>query len=368
MKTIGIGIVGCGNICDIYFENAKRFDNITVVGCADLLPERAQEKAEEHELPKAYGSVEEMLADPDVDIIVNLTIPAAHDEVALAALEAGKHVYGEKPLALELAGAREMLDLAAKKDLRVGCAPDTFLGGRLQTARKLIDDGWIGKPVSGTAFMQCPGHESWHPNPGFFYQKGGGPMFDMGPYYLTALVSLLGPVRRTCASTHAAFPQRTMTCEEKFGEVVDVEVPTHYAGVLDFEQGAAVSVVTSFDVRAHKLPNLELHGTTGSLSLGDPNNFGGPLEICRSAEEGWKEVPMSHKYTENSRVLGVADMAKAIQTGRPHRACGELAYHVLEVMHSFETASESGQHTLLESTCQRPNALDMDLPEGILDH
>lgn len=367
MKTVGIGLVGCGNICDIYFENARRFENITMIGCADILPERAREKAEQYELAKAYASVEEMLADPKVELVVNLTIPAAHGEIALAALEAGKHVYGEKPLALELKNARRMLDVAAKNGLRVGCAPDTFLGGRLQTARKLIDDGWIGQPVSGTAFMQCHGHETWHPNPAFFYQQGGGPMLDMGSYYLTAFVSLLGPVHRTCASTRAAFPQRTITSEEHYGQTVDVEIPTHYAGVLDFEQGAAVSVVTSFDVWAHKMPNLEIHGTTGSLSLGDPNNFSGPLEICRSPEEGWKEVPLSHAYTENFRCLGVADMAQAIQSGRPHRASGDLAYHVLEIMRSFETSSESQFHTLLESTCQRPRAMDMDLPQGILD-
>jgi len=356
-NPVPVGVIGCGNISGIYLENAHRLDAIDVVACADLIPERAKERAVAFFVPRAC-TVDELLEDPSIRIVLNLTVPRAHTEVALAALQAGKSVYNEKPLTITRDDARRLLDLAAERDLCVGCAPDTFLGGSHQTTRKLIDDGAIGEPVAATAFMVCHGHESWHPDPEFYYEVGGGPLFDMGPYYLTALVNLLGPVRRVCASARASFPRRTITSELKRGKVIDVEIPTHVAGVLDFASGAVGSLIMSFDVWHSHLPLIEVHGAEGSLSVPDPNGFGGPVRLRRAADEEWAEVPPAFGHLENSRGLGVADMATALQTGEPHRANGELAYHVLDVMHALHESSESGQHVEIESTCERPAPLE----------
>ena len=367
MKKTKIGIIGCGNISGIYFKNCQQFfKNIEVAACADLVKERAEAKAKEFGVAKAC-TVDELLADPSIDIVVNLTIPKAHAEVAIAALKAGKHVHGEKPLSVNRTDAKAILALAKKKGLRVGSAPDTFLGAGIQTCRKLIDDGWIGRPVSATAFMQCPGHESWHPSPEFYYEVGGGPMLDMGPYYLTALVNLLGPVKRVTGSTQSAFKNRMITSEPKFGKIVPVETPTHLAGVMDFANGAVGTIITSFDVVAHHLPNIEIHGTEGSLQVPDPNGFGGPVRIFRRGMSDWMDVPLSHSYPDNSRGIGVADLALAIQQNRPHRANGDLAYHVLDLMLSFQEASDSGKHVLVKSTCERPAPMPMGLSHGLLE-
>ena len=366
MGPVKVGIIGCGNISDIYCQAGRTFEAIDVVACADLLPERAEAKALEHGIAKAL-TPEALLADPEVEIVVNLTIPIAHGTVALAALEAGKHVYNEKPLAVTREDGRRMLELAQEKGLRVGCAPDTFLGGGLQTCIKLINDGWIGTPVSATAFMQCHGHETWHPDPDFFYQHGGGPMFDMGPYYLTALVAMLGRVKRVTGSTRVTFPERLITSEEKYGEVIKVNTPTHVAGILDFVNGAIGTIVMSFDVWAHTLPCIEIHGTEGSMSVPDPNSFGGPVKIRRMGAVEWSEVPLSHGYSENSRGLGVADMAAAIRGNRPHRASGELACHVLDLMHAFHDASNNGRHVKIRSKCKRPAPLPMGLRHGTVE-
>jgi predicted dehydrogenase len=366
MKPTKVGIIGCGNISGVYFQAGKAFDILDVVGCADLIPERAKAKAEEHRC-KAYASVEELLADPDIRIVMNLTIPNAHASVAFAALEAGKCVHNEKPLAITREDGRKMLELAKSKKLRVGCAPDTFMGGGIQTCVKLIDDGWIGEPIAATAFMTCHGHEGWHPDPEFYYKAGGGPMFDMGPYYLTALIALMGPVRRVTGSTRVTFPTRTITSQPKFGTVIEVDVPTHVAGILDFANGAIGTIITSFDVWAAELPRIEVYGTLGSLSVPDPNGFGGPVRIRRGGASEWSTVPLSHGYAENARGIGVADMAYAIRSGRPHRASGELAYHVLDIMHAFHDASDSGRHIDLQSTCARPKPLPMGLRHGLLD-
>lgn len=366
MTPTKVGIIGCGNISGIYFQAGKTFEILDIVGCADLLSERSCAKAEEHGC-KAYKSVDEMLADPDVEIIMNLTIPNAHASVAMATLEAGKCVHNEKPLAITREDGKKMLDLAKAKKLRVGCAPDTFMGGGIQTCVKLIDDGWIGEPIGATAFMMCHGHESWHPDPEFYYKAGGGPMFDMGPYYLTAMVALMGPVKRVTGSTRITFPTRTITSAPKYGTVVQVDVPTHVAGIMDFANGAVGTIITSFDVWAAELPRIEIYGTLGSLSVPDPNGFGGPIRIKRAGADGWSEVPLSHGYKDNSRGIGVADMAYALRSGRPHRASGELAYHVLDIMHAFHDASNAGKHIELESTCARPQPLPLGLRHGLLD-
>ncbi len=366
MEPVKVGVIGCGNISGIYFKAGKRFEMLDTLACADIDKGRAGAKAKEFEIARA-GTVKQLLADKSIEIVVNLTVPKAHGEVSLAALKAGKHVYSEKPLALTREEGQEILALAKENGLLVGCAPDTVLGAGIQTARKLIDDGWIGRPVSATAFMQCHGHESWHPNVEFYYEEGGGPMFDMGPYYLTALVSLLGPVARVCGSTGKGFAERMITTEEKWGKRIPVQIPTHVAGVMDFHKGAIGAIVTSFDVWASNLPHIEIHGTTGSLSVPDPNGFGGEVRLFRAGAEGWTAVPHSHGYADNARGLGVADMACALRSGRPHRANGDLAYHVLDIMHAFHDASESGRHVQLRSRCRRPQPMLMDLVDGQLD-
>ena len=367
MKKVGVGIVGCGKISGIYLKNMQTvFANLHVTAVTDLLPDRAKAAAEANKVPVAC-TIEEFFRRDDVEIVVNLTIPKAHAEVAERAVQAGKCVYNEKPLTVSREDGRKLLALAAEKGLRVGGAPDTFLGGGLQTCRKLIDDGAIGEPVAATAFMTCHGHEGWHPDPEFYYKAGGGPMFDMGPYYLTALVSLMGPVRRVTGSARVTFPTRTITSQPKRGQVIKVDVPTHVAGVLDFASGAVGTIITSFDVWAANLPRIEIYGTTGSLSVPDPNTFGGPIRLRKAGEKEWTEVPLTHGYAENSRGLGVADMAAAVAANRPHRANDKLTYHVLDLMHAFHDASNEGRHVSPQSTCQRPAAMPTGLAPGMID-
>ena len=355
MNPVKVGVIGCGSISGIYLERMqKTFEILEVVACADLVKERAEAKAAEWNVSKVC-SVKELLADPEIEFVVNLTIPAAHHEIGMAAFQAGKSVYGEKPLALTREEGNQLLEAAKANHLLLGSAPDTFLGGGLQTCRKLIDDGWIGSVVAANAFMMCHGHEGWHPNPEFYYQPGGGPMFDMGPYYLTALVSLIGPVSRVAAMTRRTFDERVIGSEPKKGTRIQVEVPTHIAGVLEFAQGALCTMITSFDVWAHELPYIEIHGTEGSLSLPDPNSFEGPVRIRRAGEETWQEVPLTHGYRENSRGIGPADMAYALRSGRPHRANGDLAYHILDIMHAFHDSAQEEKQIKIESTCDRPN-------------
>jgi predicted dehydrogenase len=288
-------------------------------------------------------------------------------EVCLAALNAGKHVYVEKPLAITREDGKKVISLAKEKGLRVGSAPDTFLGGGIQTCCKLIEDGWIGQPVAATAFMTCHGHESWHPDPEFYYEVGGGPMFDMGPYYLTAMIAMMGPVRRVTGSARMTFPQRTITSAPKYGKIIDVEVPTHVAGVLDFKNGAVGTIITSFDIWSAQLPRIEIYGSEGTLSVPDPNTFGGPVFVKRAGAAEWSQIPLTHGFAENSRGIGAADMAFALQSGRPHRANGEMAYHVLDIMHAFHDASDSGSHIELESSCDKPMPFPLGLTKDKLD-
>jgi predicted dehydrogenase len=365
-EPVKVGVVGCGTISGIYLKNAQWLKAFDIVACADLFVERAQARAAEYGVPKAY-TVAELLADPAVEIVLNLTIPNAHAEIGLAALAAGKSVYNEKPLAISRADGERMLALAAAKELRVGCAPDTFLGGGIQTCRALIDDGVIGTPVAAVAFMMNHGPEGWHPDPDFYYQVGAGPMFDMGPYYLTALINLIGPVRRVTGSAQITAPQRTITSEPKHGTIIAVNTPTHVAGVMDFASGAVGTIVTSFDVWGSNVPRIEIYGTEGTLSVPDPNTFGGPVRLNRAGTREWEDVPLTHGYAENSRGLGVADMAAAIRSGRPHRASGALAYHVLDLMHAFHDASREGKHIDIALTCDRPAPLPADLATGEVD-
>jgi predicted dehydrogenase len=359
-----IGVIGVGNISGAYFNTNRNFNFFDIVACADLDVERAKAKAEENGIARGC-SVDELLADDEIEAVINLTIPAAHGPIALRALESGKSVYNEKPLAVTREDGRAMLELAARKGLRVGCAPDTFLGGGQQTCRKLIDDGWIGTPVAATAFMLSRGPEGWHPSPEFFYKQGGGPMFDMGPYYLTSMVNLLGPVRRVTGSVRASFPERTVGSGDLKGQKISVDIDTHVAGVLDFHSGPIATLVTSFDVFGGQVPRIEIYGTEGTLSVPDPNTFGGPIQILRGGE--WNEVPLTHGYRENARGIGLADMIQAGRHNRPHRASGELSYHVLDLMHSFHDASREGRHITLESSCERPAPLPLGLSDGEID-
>jgi predicted dehydrogenase len=371
MNKMKVGIIGCGNISGIYLENSQWLQSLEVVAVADLVLERAQAKATEYNIPKAY-TVDDLLADPEIELVINLTVPQAHAEVSLAALHAGKHVYLEKPLAISLEDGEKVIETAKSQGLLVGCAPDTFLGGGLQTCRKLIDDGWIGEPIASTAFMMGRGPEGWHPDPDFFYQVGGGPMFDMGPYYLTALIHLMGPVTRVTGSTRISLLERTILSQAKYGQKISVNTPTHIAGVLDFANGAIGTMITSFDIfGGSQLPRIEVYGTMGTISVPDPNTFGGPVYVRRHGEENWSEIPLTHGFRENGRGLGVADMAYAAINGRQHRANGELAYHVLEIMHAFHSASAEGKHVELLSSCDRPKPLPVGFSKNtfhLLNH
>jgi predicted dehydrogenase len=353
---VRVGLVGCGYISNRYLHNATLFPEFEIVACADAVPQRAAERGAEYGVP-AVRTVAELLADPAIEVILNLTTPDAHASVAQAALDAGTGVYNEKPLAIALDDGKWLVETARTRGMRLGAAPDTFLGGGLQTCRQLIDEGAIGEPVAATAFMLIPGHERWHPQPDFYYQAGGGPLFDMGPYYLTALVSLLGPVRRVTGSTRATFPERTIRSGPRAGERIAVEVPTHLSAVLDFASGPIATLVTSFDVWASQAPKVEIYGAEGSLVLPDPNTFGGPVRLRGAGNVIWREISISRPYTKNSRGLGLADLAVGLRSGAPHRASGELAYHVLEVMHAVETASREGRHIEIASTCERPAPL-----------
>jgi predicted dehydrogenase len=372
IKPAKLGIIGCGNISGIYCQNAKKLEALDLAACADLIRERSEAKAKEYGIPKVL-SPEELLADPEIEIVLDLTVPKAHAEVALAAIEGGKSVYNEKPLAVTRADGKKILDAAKRKKVRVGCAPDTFLGAGIQTCRKLIDDGWIGQPIGAVAFFSCRGHERWHPDPEFYYEVGGGPVLDMGPYYITALVNLLGPVRRVTGSTRKSFETRTITSQPKYGKVIPVELPTHVAGTLDFVGGAVATIMLTFDVWEANLPRIEIYGTLGTLSVPDPNTFGGPVQLWVNGDlsagrvAGWKEVPLTHGYPENSRGLGVADMAAALRSGRPHRANGDMAFHVLDVMEAVDDASRSGKHIEVASTCERPHPFPMGLLPGTVD-
>lgn len=390
MDRFRVGVVGIGDISDVYLANLTRFpDIVEVVGCAGRDPAKARAKAAQHGLPKAYGSAAELIADPDVDIVLDLTTPEAHAGLNLAAIRAGKHVYSEKPLAATFAGSREIVEAADAAGLRVGCAPDTFLGGRLQTCRRLVDDGSLGDPVGASAFVVSPGHEWHHPNPAFFYQPGGGPLLDIGPYYLTALLALLGPVEAVAGMATRAFERRTVHAGPRAGETIDVDpdVDTHVTGILRFANGAIATLVASFDVWDSELPRMELYGTRGVVCIDDidplsgPNLFGGPV-LFRSAEDSrwrgvprrepappWTEVPILHPFTstshaDNARGIGLVDMAYAIRDGRPERAAGRMALHAVEVMEGILASARDGRFHAMTTTFERPAPLPVDWPAG----
>lgn len=364
-QPLNIGIIGCGNIFEAYGRGCQMFRSLNLRACADLNPEAVAAKADEFSI-KAMD-IADLLADPGIDLVINLTVPKAHAEVSSQILHAGKHAYSEKPLAVTLEEGQLLIALAREKGLRIGCAPDTFLGAGYQTCRKLVDSGFIGEPLAGTAFMLASGPESWHPNPAFFYQRGAGPMMDIGPYYITALVHLLGPVKAISAMTACARTERLATCKEHFGEMLPVEVPTHYTGNLLFECGALITMTISFDVAAHTHKPIEIYGSEGSLECPDPNTFEGPVSLFRRETREWNEMPLLFNYKENSRGIGVADMAHAIQSGRPHRCDGSMALHALEVMEAFEKSHQSRQWVETTVRCTQPAEFPLGMVSGVLD-
>lgn len=356
-KSVGIGIIGAGVISTIYLKNLTAlWNHVHVVGIADLFPERAAERAAEFGVQAL--TIDELLAHPEIEIVVNLTIPAAHAAVSLQVIAAGKHVHTEKPLATSLADGKAVLEAAARAGVLVGNAPDTFLGAGLQTVRRAIDDGLIGTPIAFNARMVTHGMEDWHPDPYFFYQPGGGPMLDMGPYYVTSLVSILGPVRSLSSRTSIGFAQRVITTENsaKKGDAIPVNTPTHIETVLELESGVTGTLTTSFDLWDETHSWYVIYGTEGTIRLPDPNYFGGPVKLY-DAQRQWRELDLVSDITEDSRGIGVADMARALRMGGDHRASGALGFHVLEVLLGAISSGESKQTVEIESTVERPAVL-----------
>lgn len=363
-----VAMVGVGAISGIYLQNITQvFKELELIGVCDLIRGRAEQAAAEYHIPKVYDSVEEVMADPEVEIVLNLTRPYEHYAVTKAALLAGKHVYTEKPLGATLEEGLELVALAKEKGLQLGGAPDTFMGAGIQTCRKLIEDGYIGTPVGAAAYMVCRGHESWHPDPAFYYQFGGGPMLDMGPYYLTALINLLGGVKTVTGMTRTSFPTRTITSQPHYGEVVQVEVPTYVTGIMEFASGVIGTIFTTFDVYVAQVSRIEIYGSEGTLSVPDPNGFGGEVRLFRAGSNEFKEIPLLFGYPENSRGLGLADMAKAIETGREFRADSNQLLHVLEVMTAFQRSSEQKRHIDIQTVYHRKPPMKTGLMKGILE-
>jgi predicted dehydrogenase len=357
MQKLRVGVVGCGNISAIYLKNCTMlFPEVEVLAVSDRLADRAKARAAEFGV-RACG-VQEILSDAGIDAILNLTVPLAHAEISRAAIAAGKSVYGEKPLAVTLSEGESLVDLAREKNVTLASAPDTFLGAGIQTCRALIDEGALGNPIGGSAFMVCGGHESWHPDPDFYYKEGGGPVLDMGPYYITALVALLGPVARVHGVAKRTFDERIITSQPKRGSRITVEVATHVSGLLEFSCGATVTIVMSFDGPGGTAHDpIEINGTEGTLRVPDPNTFGGPVRVRRRGAAEWREVPLRSGYAENSRGLGLADMARALRQNTVPRAGGNLALHVLEVMHGMHAAARAGAAYAVRHSCSRPDSM-----------
>ncbi len=348
-----VGFVGVGCISGIYLKNITEvFPNLEIAGVCDLIPERAEAAREKYGV-HIYKDMYELFADPTVDIVLNITRPNEHYAVTKAALEAGKNVYSEKPLSPVLSEARELYELAAKKRLLLGGAPDTFLGAGIQTARKLIDEGFIGVPVGAIARFAGHGPESWHPDPEFFYQPGGGPMLDMGPYYITALINLLGRVTAVSAMTKISFPERPITSAKKYGQRMPVEVDTFAAGSMRFANGAVAQMLATFDVYTTEGARIDVYGSEGTLSVPDPNTFHGPVRLLRAGEKEFCDVPLMFNYTDNSRGLGLADMAEAMENGRAHRANSMQQLHVVEVLNAFSASSAAHREIRIRSPFRR---------------
>ena len=350
MNRVKVAMIGVGNISGIYLKNiTTRFTEMKIVGLCDLVREKAEKAAAEYGIGKIYTDMYEAFDDPAVDLILNITRPFQHYEVTKQALLHGKHVYSEKPLGASIEEGRELVALAAERKLMVGGAPDTFLGAGIQTCKKLIDDGFIGRPVGASGFMMSHGPESWHPDPEFFYKYGGGPMMDMGPYYITAMTYLLGRVETVSATTSRSFQQRTMTCKEHYGEKIDVDVSTFLSGTMRFESGAVGTLTTTFDVWRSTLPCIELYGEKGTLFVPDPNTFDGPVKLYRPEDGEVRELPLLFGNREHGRGLGLLEMARAIRDGHDDFiTSSRRTFHTLDVLTAFDRSSLAGRAIEME--------------------
>ena len=355
--ALRLGVVGVGNISTQYFETLPRLSGLELVAVADLDGARASEVAAAQNVESR--SVDDLLDSADLDVVLNLTIPAAHVEVSLRALAAGKHVYTEKPFGLSTASARALLE-AQSEDLRIGSAPDTVLGTGVQTARRALDDQLVGDPIGAAVHWSSAGHERWHPSPAFYYQPGGGPLFDMGPYYLTSLVTLFGPVSRVYGTASRSSRTRRVAGGPIAGTVVPVEVDTHITAILEHAGGVTSTVTVSFEVWATTAPLFEVYGTEGTILMPDPNAFSDIASVWTTDQPDWIELPVSAGYRDAGRGVGLADMAAAIANGTPHRASGELGFHVLEIMESILIASADHRVVPLASTVARPTAVPLE--------
>lgn len=370
-----VGLIGCGNISDTYITGALRSKIIRLKAVADINSDASARQSAKYGVPAV--TIEELLADPEIEIVLNLTIAAAHFEVGNRILDAGKHLYGEKPLSTTFDHGKKLVEKAKSFRLSIGCAPDTFMGGGHQAARKAIDDGLIGKVVGGAATIMHRGMEHWHPNPGPFYKAGGGPVLDLAGYYVTQLVNVLGPVRSVAATATIGIPQRRTEIGPLAGSLIDVEVPTMVNGSLEFANGANVSLTASWEVQAHGRNPIEFYGTEGSIINPDPDLFGSEPLIARPGTS-WSPLPIEafafHANNATSskglpmadyRVIGLIDMAAAVKEGRPHRANAELALHVLEVLEAFGRSATERHHIDMTTICERPLAMPLGVDEAV---
>ena len=368
-KTMtNIGIVGVGDISGIYLKNiTETFKELNIVAVCDLIKERALKAQEKYNIPKVYDTMEELFADESIELVLNITRPCEHFAVSKGALEAGKHVYSEKPLAASLEEGKELVALAESKGLMIGGAPDTFLGASIQTCIKFIDEGNLGEVIGASASMMGHGPESWHHDPEFFYKYGGGPMMDMGPYYITTLINLLGGIKSVSGVARKSFDNRTATCKEHNGEIITVDVPTFLTGVLHFESGIIGTITTTFDVYKSNQRNIEIYGSKGTLFVPDPNCFGNEITYFDGETNETKVIPICFDYAENSRGLGLADFAKALKTGRNSKTTYRQTLHVLEVMQAFVNSGEEGKTTEIKSAFTREAPMPQNNIHGILD-
>ena len=366
-----VGVIGCGNIADIYFKNSKQFfNNFEIDACADINEEASKIFAKKYNVRQL--SVEDILADKEIEFIINLTTPNVHYEVSKSIIESNKHSYSEKPLSIEFDDGKKLNDLAEENNVYVGCAPDTFLGAGIQTARNLLDDNAIGNVQLGSISMAVPGHEMWHPNPDFYYKYGGGPILDMGPYYFTALVSLLGSVVNVDSKIKSVYEKRVIGSGNRKGQEIKVDIPTSIISHLEFKSGALIDAFFSFDIWKHNKSHIELYGDKGSLSVPDPNMFGGELLKCASKGGEWESIPTTHmnlgKYNieknhervnenpiiANYRGIGVSEMVNSIEKGKKNRCSGELSLHVLDIMDSILESGKNNKKISLRSECKKP--------------
>ena len=366
-----VGVIGCGNIAEIYFKNAKKyFNNFEIIACADIKEEASKKFAENYNIHQM--SVNDIISSNKIDFIINLTVPKAHFEISQLILQSNKHSYSEKPLSIEFEDGKKLINLASENNVYLGCAPDTFLGAGIQSARKLLDDNKIGKIHLGSVSMAVPGHEMWHPNPDFYYKYGGGPILDMGPYYFSALVNLLGAVRSVDSKIKTVYEKRIIGSGDRKDEEIEVDIPTSIISHLEFKSGLLIDAFFSFDIWKHTKSHIELYGDFGSMNIPDPNMFGGELLTCSKKNGDWETFSTNHmnlgKYNiennikktneeptlANYRGIGVSEMIDSIKKGKKNRCCGELSLHVLDIMDSILLSGKIGKKVMLRSDCEQP--------------